>query len=220
MPPELTGKDWTQIRNDYEHTDRPVDDICAEHGISAGTLRDRMRRWGWTRRRAPVPREGPPPAPAPLAPTLYPSPVCGGGKAGGDASPASGEDKGESAASFGTAADTAGADDRPIAARLQSAVARLLPAIEATAATLGAGPMHPREMERAARVLAGLTRTLRELTEQQRQHAAEEAARAEESKDLDEIRRDLALKLEAIVGARLEAEGGAEGSGDDEVREV
>jgi hypothetical protein len=208
MPPELTGKDWTQIRNDYEHTDRPVDDICAEHGISAGTLRDRMRRWGWTRRRAPVPREGPPPAPPPpLAPTLYPS-------------PASGEDKGESAASFGTAADTAGADDRPIAARLQSAVARLLPAIEATAATLGAGPMHPREMERAARVLAGLTRTLRELTEQQRQHAAEEAARAEESKDLDEIRRDLALKLEAIVGARLEAEGGAEGSGDDEVREV
>jgi hypothetical protein len=57
---------------------------------------------------------------------------------------------------------------------------------------------------------------LRELTEQQRQHAAEEAARAEESKDLDDIRRDLALKLEAIVGARV----GAEGSGDDEVREV
>ena len=60
MAPELTREAWAQIRYDYEHTDRPVEDICAEHGISSGTLRDRMRRWNWTRRRAPIPREGPP----------------------------------------------------------------------------------------------------------------------------------------------------------------
>jgi transposase-like protein len=196
MPPELTGKAWTQIRNDYEHSDRPVEDICAEHGISSGTLRNRVRRWGWTRRRPPLPREGPPPAPTPpVAPTLYRSPACAGGKAGG-------------AASFGDQADAAdAAGDRPIAARLQGAVARLLPAIEAAVAMLGAGPAHPRETERAARVLATLTRALRELTDQQRQHAADEAARVAKSFDLEKIRRDLALKLEAIVGAD---DGGAE----------
>ena len=61
MAPTLTSEAWTQIRYDYEHTERPIAAICAEHGISSGTLRDRMRRWGWTRRRPPIPREGPPP---------------------------------------------------------------------------------------------------------------------------------------------------------------
>ncbi len=65
MAPTLTGEAWAQIRCDYEHTERPIEDICAEHGISSGTLRDRMRRWGWTRRRPPIPRQGPPPLPAP-----------------------------------------------------------------------------------------------------------------------------------------------------------
>ena len=45
MPPELTSEAWVQIRYDYERTERPIEDICAEHGISSGTLRDRMRRW-------------------------------------------------------------------------------------------------------------------------------------------------------------------------------
>ena len=62
---EPTSDAWTQIRYDYEHTNRPVEDICAEHGISSGTLRDRVRRWRWTRRRAPIPREGPPAMAAP-----------------------------------------------------------------------------------------------------------------------------------------------------------
>src|SRR5882672_6804114 len=68
--PDLTPDAWAHIRHAYEHTDRPVADICAEHGISTGTLRDRMRRWRWTRRRAPVSREGPPAVTA-----LTPSPT-------------------------------------------------------------------------------------------------------------------------------------------------
>src|SRR5437764_8951263 len=59
-PPTLAGKDWPRIRHDYEHTDKPNHEICAEHGISASTLRNRVRQWNWTRRRAPVPAEGPP----------------------------------------------------------------------------------------------------------------------------------------------------------------
>ena len=61
MPPEPTTESWAQIRSDYEHTDRPLGEICAEHGISLGTLRDRVRRWQWARRRLPIPRQGPPP---------------------------------------------------------------------------------------------------------------------------------------------------------------
>ena len=47
------------------------------------------------------------------------------------------------------------AGDRPSLGRsLQSAVGRVLPAIEATLARLAAGPQAPREMEQAARALA------------------------------------------------------------------
>ncbi len=61
-PVPLTTEDWARIRYQYESTTRKVVEICAEHGISDGTLRDRVRRWGWKRRwSGPVPREGPPP---------------------------------------------------------------------------------------------------------------------------------------------------------------
>ena len=61
-PVPLTTEDWARIRYEYESTTRKVVEICAEHGISDGTLRDRVRRWGWKRRSAGrVAREGPPP---------------------------------------------------------------------------------------------------------------------------------------------------------------
>ena len=60
LTPETSSADWAQIRYAYEHTGRPIEEICAAHGISSGTLRDRMRRWGWKKRRPPIPREGPP----------------------------------------------------------------------------------------------------------------------------------------------------------------
>jgi hypothetical protein len=64
--PSPTPEDWAQIRYAYEHSDEPVDGICAAYGISSGTLRDRVRRWKWNRRREPIPPVGP----APLAHTL------------------------------------------------------------------------------------------------------------------------------------------------------
>ena len=62
----LTTEDWARIRYEYESTDRKLFDICAERGMSEGTLRDRMRRWSWKRRRGPVPREGPAPMVVPI----------------------------------------------------------------------------------------------------------------------------------------------------------
>jgi hypothetical protein len=228
MAPELTSEAWAQIRYDYEHTDRPVEDICAEHGISSGTLRDRMRRWNWTRRRAPIPREGPPavtpqvemttPNPWPLGPRLRADergelpqqtkvplipfatlPLAGGGSAG--AVPHS---QGESPAALPhatTEAETsapAASDPASIAPRLQSAVARVLPAIEATLAKLAAGPQRPREMEQTARTLGALMRTLRELNALLSQHPLRSAS------EYDDIPEDIDEFRERLA-RRIEA---------------
>jgi hypothetical protein len=191
MPSELTNVAWAQIRHDYEHTERPVADICAEHGISSGTLRNRVHRWGWTRRRPPIPLEGPPPSSAPAAQFGFAAPM---------ASPPI-----ETAPPPGVAAP-AKPDDRPIAERLQGAVARVLPAIESIVATLGPGPMPPREMERAARSLTALTRTLRELNNLlgQRQAAAPNDTDNDDdmSEDIDAFRLDLARRIDAFVASR------------------
>jgi hypothetical protein len=101
-------------------------------------------------------------------------------------------------------------DDRMIVPRLQSAVARVLPAIEATLAKLGAAPMPPREMEQAARALSSLTRTLRELNGLLEQHKAP-ADRDDGPEDIDEFRLELARRMNAFVDARIgKADGGPE----------
>ena len=159
-PPEPTPEAWAQIRHDYEHTDRPLAHICAEHDITIPMLRYRMKRWEWRRRKPLIPREGPPAVAmtqdarlASLPPTPYageavtprtrpPFAACFGGR---PAPPGEGEEA------------------TSIVPRLQSAVARMLPAIEATIARLAEGPHRPRDMEQAGRALSSLIRALREL---------------------------------------------------------
>ncbi|MGE0039503.1 MAG: hypothetical protein AB7S93_28280 [Xanthobacteraceae bacterium] len=114
--------------------------------------------------------------------------------------------------------------------RLQGAVARVLPAIEAIVARLATGALHPREMERAGRALGVLTRTLRELNallgERRPPAIADDAAGSGRSgepaddddggpRDLEAFRLELIRRMNAIVAARDDnAEGGAEGEGD------
>ena len=100
------------------------------------------------------------------------------------------------------------ADPASIVPRLQSAVARVLPAIEATLARLAAGPQAPREMEQAARALATLTRTLRELNALLASSQARAAPRDDddddlpEGMDIDTLREKLAQRIEAFMEAR------------------
>jgi hypothetical protein len=271
MAPTLTSEAWAQIRFDYEHSERPIAEICAEHGISSGTLRDRMRRWGWSRRRPPIPREGPQSLPAPVvemppvagAATLAaacgcnasqsmtalhtgsPHPAASRSKAyaddaslpaplGGD--PAhEGEDQGGEAAAPAPQDSAPGAvhdapsppaaadedtaplafDDGALTVRLEGAVARLLPAIEAIVAKLAAGTTQPREMEHAGRALGALTRTLRELNAllSERTPPADTPARKpdgdesdEGPRDLEAFRIELTRRMNAIVEAREAAE--------------
>ena len=61
-------------------------------------------------------------------------------------------------------------DTVSIVPRLQSAVARVLPAIEATIARLASGTLNSGDLEKAGRTLGTLTRTLRELNVLLAQH--------------------------------------------------
>ena len=229
MAANLSSEAWAQMRHDYEHTERPIEDICAEHGISSGTLRDRMRRWGWTRRRPPIPPEGPLRAPAPqiepaaqplatmracdasapslAAPNLAAPNLAAASRAAAPqietAAPCRPEAPqvaaGEDAPACGKGRDTA------IVPRLQNAVARVVLAIETVAAKLTAEATHPRELERAARALAALTRTLRELNSllSQRQPPAADADDDDPPpEDIDEFRRVLAQRIHAFIADR------------------
>lgn len=207
MTPDLTPEAWAQIRHDYEHTDKPVQVICLEHGTTPNTLRDRVRRWGWTPRHLPIPAQGPPPTPAP--PVAHAAPLIPAVPPVDTAAPSQ-PDAPQSEPAAGLAAphaaggEDAPAEPAPIARRLQAAVARVLPAIEATLAKL-AGSTHPREMERAARALAALTRTLRELNALLSQHQA--AAIEDDIPDIDAFRLDLARRIDLFVASRSGEDG-------------
>ena len=64
MPPLPAPEAWAQIRYEYENTRRSIEDICLAHGLSANTLRRRVKAWGWTMRQPPISDEGPPHAEA------------------------------------------------------------------------------------------------------------------------------------------------------------
>lgn len=229
----LTPEDWAQVRAAYEAGETPVEDICVQYGISSTTLRHRMRRWGWTRRRPPVPREAPGASVIPGRGLLAASPESitparrrmDSGPAAVAASrndeemavalphptptvfaaaqtvdpPPPGEGKDEQAAAFAAPAD--------LGAQLQSAVARVLPAIEAIIARLAAGA-GPREMEQAGRALSSLTRTLRELNALLAQHNAHAGTAhrcahcADMPEDMDAFREDLARRIDAFIASR------------------
>ena len=172
MPPSPTPEVWAQIRHEYEKTRRSIEDICLAHGVSANTLRRRVKTWGWTMRRPPISDEGP-------------------------SVPAETEFATDSAEPSPHLSDPD--DPRPASERLQGAAARVMQAIETTSARLTARPVHLRETEMAARALASLTRTMRELNVLLAQQKAREPGRSTE-----ELRQSVARKLQSIIAERHE----------------
>lgn len=223
MTSDLSDETWALIRHAYEHTDQPVEDICRAYGISSGTLRDRMRRWHWTRRRPPVPAAGPPPVPpveaAPVAmlPVAMPPPD--------DTPPHA--DAPPMAPAFAPTTPSppllTPTAPEPLAARVRGAMACVLPAIETIVSRLAAGTLHPREQERAARALTALTRTLRELNGLSGGLPQPAAAAPDDDpvpRDMDEFRRELARRIRAFVADRTGmADGGTEPQGPRRVAE-
>ena len=217
MKIDLSPEEWAQVRHKYEQTDKPIEDICAEHGFSSGSLRVRARRWGWRRRWEPIAAEGPPPLQRAEPPvTLAPAMTFAGVAATAEA-----EAPAESAAALpGLQPPHAASGDEPppdpaeIVPQLLGAIARILPTAEAAVAKLAAGPMPPREMERAARALTSCTGTLRELTEvlsrHQPQAAGARLCTCDMPEDIDEFRNELARRIDALVASQPDDESRAE----------
>lgn len=198
MPPLPTPEAWLEIRHDYENTRRSIEDICIAHGISATTLRRRVKEWGWTMRHPPLSDQEPPAYRAPAqAPGLWhegaPSPTLPRESEGGSRAEPSPH-------------ITEPTDPRPASERLRDAAARVMRAIETTSARLAAGPVALRETELAARTLVSLMRTWRELNAVLGQQAViAERDSDPVPEDMDEFRNELARRLEAVL-ARHEAE--------------
>lgn len=102
--------------------------------------------------------------------------------------------------------DVPGEPESPaeFAQRLQGAVGRVLPAIEAAVGRI-AVTTHPRELERTARTLTALTRTLRELTTLSNEHPVDDGPA-----NLDEFREQLARKIDNLIARRNEGKTASE----------
>src|SRR5215213_5880925 len=109
-----------------------------------------MLRWRWTRRRPPISAEGPPAMPRieHAAPLVLPEVPIGVAAFSRPTAPTY-ETAADGFAPLAPSSAEPPPDPAEIVPRLQGAIARVLPAIEATVAQLAAGPMPPREMERA-----------------------------------------------------------------------
>jgi hypothetical protein len=229
--PEPTPEDWAQIRHAYENTDKPLAHICDDYEITVPMLRYRMKRWEWTRRKPLIPRHGPPAAAVMTqeqAPLPLPSPGGGGsanaeGMSRGGVSfvsetftpprsqdardpPPPGEREGSQQAR------PACEGEGKIVPRLQAAVARILPAIEATIARLASGELNSRDLEKTGRTLATLTRTLRELNALLvQQDAPLQPDDDPVPKDMDEFRYELARRIRGFIEARKSEDGAQPG---------
>ncbi|MFD2031711.1 hypothetical protein ACFSKM_17940 [Ancylobacter dichloromethanicus] len=131
-----------EARRLYELTNVPVKQVADMLGIAKSTLSHRVRLWGWQPRKARIPLALPPPA---LPPTVEPV-----------------------AAGAGAVAAGPPADRRELIARLVRRIETEIAAIERLVGRAGLNAaMKPEashaDGERAARTLAILVRSLREL---------------------------------------------------------
>lgn len=177
IPPELLA----EARRLYEETRVPVDDISAMLGIGSRTFYTRLRTWRWRKRIL----RGPLPAPEPEAeqPARADPPAGeGGARFTADAEPA-----------------PVRIENVPVAVRVQRAVERELAAIEHIIANLRPGSTNTGEAERAARTLASLARTLREVMRLEAPPEVADTPYDDDQRDLDELRDALSRKLDQLV---------------------
>ena len=206
--PEPTPEAWAQIRHDYEHTDTPLAHICAEHDVTIPTVRYRMKRWDWKRRKPLIPRHGPPPVAPEIATPVHPSPPAFA-NASADSRCCASDKNGARRAPMPPPPGE-GEENTPagIVPQLQAAAARLMPAIELAIARLASGKLNSHELETTGRALGTLMRTLRELNALLVQHNAPLQPDDDPvPKDIDEFRYELARRIRAFIEARKNEHG-------------
>lgn len=163
-----------EVRKLYEGTDVPVRDLASICGLGVTTFLKRVRLWGWKRRKVRMEDYD-------------------------KAAKAEVQSIREVAASM-----VAFAQNESLIDRVRSAVEREIVAIEAVLARVEGARLRSTDAERAARTLATLVKTLREVAALQRDEKPESEAGAEEDefRDLEEFRAELAERLDRIRRSR------------------
>lgn len=197
----------------FDETETPLDEIATTLGITRATLKSRIKEWGWGERRSnegtarttnkaraaqAVKKES---TSRTVRAARTPRATPRGSRATsravgtGRADRGSGTPKGR--ASSGPL-DRPAATPEALAQRVQRVVERELEAIDRVLNAIGAADSA--EAERSARTLASLARALKEVM---RLNAPEETPEADDDdavpRDLDEFRRELARRLEALA---------------------
>jgi hypothetical protein len=175
----------------YELTLTPVPDIAAMMGVSRKTLERRIREWGW------VPRSAPRIA---ADRALFATAPAG--------EPVSAAPNAAAAAPNSPEARIA------IAARIQRAVERGLDAVDRVLDTVG--PADEGGAERSARTLAAVARTLQEMSALNKPDEVAPPDEADDDPvpiDLDELRNELARRINALIEAGTGEESVGVGAG-------
>lgn len=192
IPPELAR----ELRYEYEETNTPIDDLAARADMSRKTFYNWVREQKWTMR---CPGRGGAGHSTPLslfegkreaaAKTRPRKPAA----AKGLCAPPDGTASGADSPAAGSPLDR-----QQLAARIQRSVERELDAIERVLDLLQ--PQNGNEAERAARTLAALARTLREVATLDTDPAAEPDHDDDAGpRDMEEFRRELTRRIEAII---------------------
>ena len=173
MPPLIVipPEQVAQARHLYEDTSVPVRDLARFLGIGTTTFMRRVKEWQWRpRNRSLADLDAAAKADMPL-------------------------DEIRKIAE----APMAVLDHVSLVDRVRAAVEREIVAIEETLARVEGVRLRSQDAERAARTLATLVRTLREVGRLEKVSGAEEAGQKEDQfRDLDEFRRELSARLDRI----------------------
>jgi hypothetical protein len=179
-----------EARRLYERTNVPVQQVADLLGISKSTFNLRRQRWGWTPRMARIPG-----APAPLAELTLQDPLA-------DDPPAAGPPPVPGTLGAAAPADAAPASRGELINRLVRRIEREIAALERLVALAGlAVAARPEasqaDSERAARTLAILVRSLRELAALDREQP--DGSDDDADRDADAFRRELGRTLERVL---------------------
>jgi hypothetical protein len=176
----------------YERTLTPMSDIAAHMGICRRTMENRIREWGWQRRRIPT----------------LPIDLHHATRGAVVAAMTTDEPPGQSADLLPVTDERRAA----VAARIQDAVERAMDAVERVLDKID--PADGAEAERAGRTLAGVSRTLHELATVTRPPEASPPDETDDDPvpgDIDEFRVELTRRIRRFVAAERDEEGPVHG---------
>ena len=170
-PRRIKPKSIAEIRRMYENTNVPVDDLAAMLGVSRRAFYARRVKWGWKLRIDRIPRVEPPREPDEIEP-----------------------------AQERVRANPASPEFAALLLRARQIVERGLSTVDQIVAQLNPTPEHAEDAERAARALAGFMRTLHEVKRLDTPATPRQDDNDRGPADDDEFRRELARKIDGIIG--------------------